>query len=76
MEQVSKYPLKVWNGMAHPIHVNEENMRWWMERCGRRQLKNGRKSLYVAGPFANKLPSWVAIGLKKYSFSWMSCDFG
>ena len=29
--------------MAHPIPVKEEGVRWWMERCGRRQIKNGKE---------------------------------
>ena len=46
-DQVLKYLLNVWNGMAHPIPVKEEGVRWWMERCGRRQIKKREGSCHT-----------------------------
>ena len=41
--QVLKYLLKVWNVMAHPIPVKEEDVRWWMEMCGSREIQDGKQ---------------------------------
>ena len=42
-KQVLKYILKVWNGMAHPNPVKEEDLHCWRERCGRRQVKDEKE---------------------------------
>ena len=45
-DQVLKHLLKVWNGMAHPIPVKEEGVRWWMEGVDFTQFQLRRQKVY------------------------------